>query len=180
MKRPGKRAGFTLVEMLLATTISIMVFAAMGILLTRCFSLWQDATAHWRLAQYARISRERILSGGFTDPRGGLLAATNAVIASATGWNNIEYGTAAAAGVVQQIRGWGGSADDKDILLKSGSSGWVYGQSAGADVPAVKVDSFAASITSNLVLISYQLRFSAAGKTFTQPHAIRACLINKE
>lgn len=180
MNRRKYRAGFTLVELLLSVSLSIMVFAAMGLLLTKCFSLWKDATANWRLAQVARISRERILCGGFADPSGGLLSATNAVVSDSSGWNYIQYVTVAGSGVIQQIRGWGGSSDDKSIQLKKGSGDWVYAQGSGDSEPKVKADSFAVSVNNEYVTISYQVRFSAAGKVFTLPHTISASLVNKE
>lgn len=180
MKQQKNRAGFTIVEMLLATAVSVMVFAAMGLVLTKCFSLWKDATAHWRLAQYTRISRERILSGGFADPSGGLLSATNTDITVSAGWDYIGYNTVTGTGGLQQIRGWEGSADDKHIQLKNGTSLWVYAQSSGLAEPEIKVDSFSAAASNDLVTIAYRLKFSTAGKTFTQLHTIQACLVNKE
>lgn len=164
----------------MAVSLSVMVFFSMGIVLTRCLSLWRDATAHWRLAQYARISRERILYGGFTDPSGGLLSASNVVVSVDSGWKYIQYTTATGGSSVKQIRGWDGLATDKNIQLRDGSSPWVYGQSSGAAAPIIQVDSFVAAVTNDLVTISYRMIFSAAGKTFTQPHTIQACLVNKE
>lgn len=178
-----RKRGFTLVEMLLAVSISVMVFLAMGTLLSKCFLLWKDATANWRLAQYARISRERILSGGFANPVDGLLSATNVVASIDGAWDYIEYVTVAGSGIVERVYGWSGEAE-QNLLLKRGSSQWAFGQtvanySYGYDTP-VKVDSFSASITNKIVTLSYRLRFPAAGKMFTQPHTISAWLVNKE
>lgn len=182
MKRKTNRAGFTLIEVLLAVSLSVMVFAAMGMLLNRCFSLWKDATANWRLAQYARISRERILSGGFTNPATGLLSATNAIIVPYGSWDYVEYRTVSDVGAVQQVYGWTGLAE-QDLWLKRDSV-WAYGQGVASypanAAPAVKVDSFIATVSNDIVNISYRLRFSAAGKVFTQPHTISAWLVNKE
>ena len=184
-RKSSRRAGFTLVEMLLAVSISVMVFFAMGVLLTKCFALWKDATANWRLAQYARISRERILSGGFASPAGGLLSATNATVHVDGGWDYVEYQTVTGTGGVQQVYGWAGSLE-QDILIRrsSGTPQWTYGQSAATysysyNTP-VKVDLFAASVSNDMVNITYRMRFSAAGQVFTQPHTIHACLVNKE
>jgi hypothetical protein len=186
MNRQKNRAGFTLVELLLAVSLSVMVFFAMGTLLTKCFSLWKDATAHWRLAQVARISRERILcgvtnfvSGGVTNLTG-ILSASNAVITLDSGWSVIGYGRADEPSVLYQIRGWPGEGDDKNIQLRRGVASWVYGQSSGAAEPDIKIDSFTSSISNNIVTITYRLRLSAAGKTFTQPHTIYTSLINSE
>lgn len=181
MKTNGRKnarkaaSGFTLVEMLLAVTISVMVFFAMGMVLSRCFALWKDATANWRLAQYARLSRERILCGGFTNPACGLLSASNAVVTVPSGWRLIEYETVADSGV-QRVYGWSGEAE-QNIWLNHGSS-WAYGQ--GISAPTVFVDSFAASTSNDVVDITYRLRLSAAGKLFTQLHTIQANLVNKE
>ncbi|HNX52791.1 MAG TPA: prepilin-type N-terminal cleavage/methylation domain-containing protein [Pontiellaceae bacterium] len=180
MNRKKNKQGFTIIEVLLATVIAIMVFAALGLVMTKCFALWKDATSHWQLAQYARISRERILCGGFADPSGGLLSATNAVTVPDSGWSYLQYITVAGSGAVQQVRGWNGEADDKSIQLKNGSSSWVYGQASGDAEPVVKVDSFSATVSNDLVTVVYRLKLSAAGKSFTQMQTIHACLVNKE
>ena len=177
-----RKRGFTLVELLLATALSVMVFFAMGTLLTKCYSLWKDATANWWLAQYSRIARSRILCGGFTDPAGGLLAATNAISVPDGSWDYVEYKTVANTAVVQQVYGWKGDAEQDLWLNKDGT--WAYGQAVAAypanAAPAVKADSFVASVSNDVVNITYRLRLSTAGKTFTQRHTINATLVNKE
>jgi len=185
MNRRKNKVGFTLVEVLLATSVSIMVFFSMGMLLTKCFSLWKDATANWRLAQYARISRERILcgfvnyvSGGVTNQTG-LLSATNAVVTTDSGWTYIQYSRIDDP-VVYQIRGWLSSADDKDMQLKRGFSVWVYGLSSGSTAPEIKVDLFSATVTNDVVTIMYRLGLPSAGKTFYQQQTITTSLLNQE
>jgi hypothetical protein len=185
MNRKKNKTGFTLVEVLLAVSISIMVFFAMGMLLSKCFSLWKDATANWRLAQYARISRERILSGftnsvliGITNQTG-LLSATNAVVTSVSGETVLEYGREGELSMYQ-IRGWAGEADDKHIQMRKGTSAWVYGLSPGSAEPEIKVDSFTAIATNDLVTIVYRLKFFSAGKMFTQWQTITTSLLNQE
>lgn len=193
IRHQSSRRGFTLIEVLLAVSISVMVFFAMGSLLSKCFMLWKDAMANWRLAQYTRVARARILSGGFANPPDGLLAATNVNVYVDGGWDYIEYVTVASSGVVERVYGWG-SADDSNalydnavygnILLKRGNGSWAFAQavanfSYSYDTP-VKTDSFAATVSNDMVQISYRMKFTAAGKTFTQPHTISARLVNKE
>ena len=180
MNRQKHNAGFTLVELLLAVSISIMVFAAMGVLITKCFSLWKDATAHWQMAQYSRIAHERILFGGFANPSGGLLSATNAAVSTNSGWGIVSYETVSGTGGEKQIKGWAGEAE-QDLLLKQKAQ-TAYGLSAAYvssnSAPTVKVDSFFSDVTNDLVIIEYRLRLAAAGKTFTQLQTIEASLVN--
>lgn len=179
--RSPRRGGFTLVEVLLAVSISVIVFGAMGMVLSKSFSLWKDASAHWRLAQYSRIARERILRGGFADPIGGLMGATNAVVVPySSNWDYIEY--QAKTSGVRRIWGWTGSAE-QDIWLydDTQSPTWSFAQGMGYPThPSVRVDSFDAVTSNQIVMLTYRLRFSAAGKIFTQPHTIRAYLVNEK
>ncbi|MCU0856803.1 MAG: prepilin-type N-terminal cleavage/methylation domain-containing protein [Pontiellaceae bacterium] len=185
---PFSKRGFTLIEVLLATSISIMVFFAMGSVLVKSFALWKDATAHWRLAQVSRIARERILCGAFSDPSGGLLAASNVSIVASTYALNVGYqagtnfyGVCAYTNIYQPrmylidqqdiTPFWIGDCDQWSWAIRVGNSGGV---------PDVEVDSMTAVTTNDLVIITYRLSLSAAGKTNYLPHTIRACLVNKE
>lgn len=185
MRPSGKQAGFTVVEVLLATSIAILVFLALGRVLSKSFALWKDATAHWQLAQISRITRERILCGVTNNASGsltvlsGLLSASNAVVTADSGWSCVEYSRLDESNVVYRIRGWPDEADDKHIQLRKGLSPWVYGQSLGSDEPAVKIDAFSAAVSNDRVTITYRLRLSSAGKTFMQSQTINACLVNK-
>jgi type II secretory pathway pseudopilin PulG len=185
--RRKNRTGFTLVELLLAASISIMVFAAMGMLLSKCFSLWKQSTAQWRLSQYARISRERILSGitnvAISDGAmnlTGLLSASNAVVTADGGYTVINYGRMTEGSTVYQIRGWQGEANNTHIQIRRASSAWVYALGSGTNEPEIKVDSFTALATNHVVTITYRLRLQAAGKTFYQPQTIITALLNED
>ena len=185
--RRKNRAGFTLIELLLAASLSIMVFAAMGLLLSKCFSLWKESTAQWRLSQYSRISRERILSGvtnvvisGGVTNLTGLLSASNAVVTAAEGFTVIEYGRMTEPGTVYQIRGWPDENENKHLQVRRGSSPWVYALSSGGSEPDIKVDSFTASSIDHVVTITYRLQLQAAGKTFYQPQTIITALLNED
>ena len=159
MKRTEKR-GFTLVEVMLATVIAVFVFAAMGMVLSKSFSLWLDAMANWRLAQYASLSRQRILHGGSADPRDGLMSATSVVATTYSGQNCIEYRTMIGTGGVQRICGWDGTSTK---LWLNGGGNWVDAASA------VVLDSFTVNGTTS---ITYRLSFSAVGKTFALTQTI--------
>lgn len=177
----SRKLGFTLTEIMIAVTISVFVFAAMGALLGRCFSLWKDAAANWQLAQYSRVSRERILRGGFADPSQGLLSATNAVpYVPGSGWAYLQYRNQ--AGGLQRVYGWVGESTQNIWLYRTpGTPAWTYAQGSSYPVnPPVTVDSFDLSKSNQLVTITYRVRASAGGKTFTQPHTIQAYLINED
>ena len=63
-----------MVEVLIALSISTLVFFAMGSILSRCFGFWRDSTAHWELAQQAKQTRMRLLHNTFLEGNG-LLSA---------------------------------------------------------------------------------------------------------
>ena len=187
INRRKNRAGFTLVELLLAVSVSIMVFAAMGLLLSKCFSLWKQSTAQWRLSQYSRISRERILSGitnvAISDGAmnlTGLLSASNAVVTTDGGYTVINYGRITEGSTVYQIRGWPGAATNTHLQIRRASSDWVYALGVGSAEPEIKVDLFTASESNHVVTITYRLQLRAAGKTFYQPQTITTALLNED
>ncbi|NOU36745.1 MAG: type II secretion system protein [Kiritimatiellaceae bacterium] len=174
-----KKRGFTLVEVLLATAISVMVFAAMGALLTRSFTLWMNAMANWKLAQHARVARARLLDGGFGSGTG-WLSSTNVIVASASGEAYVQYYPLKSSGAFYSY-GWTNSAAGKDIRLRSGSSVWAVGQNVAATnyVGDVDVEMFRlTAVTNQIITATYQLRLSVMGKTFTQPCTVKAYLIN--
>jgi prepilin-type N-terminal cleavage/methylation domain-containing protein len=183
--------GFTLIEMLLATIISVMVFFAMGMVLTRCFSLWMDSMAHWKLAQYGRISRERIMHGGFADPAGGLLSGSNVNIVASWFALNVAY---AAGPNFYGVCGYTNISPPRMYLFDQnditpfwtggykGSGGWRWGMrndNNAALIPDVELTSMTAALTNDLLTLTYTMRFSTAGRVFTQPQTIRAFLINQ-
>lgn len=175
----SRRAGFTLVEILMATAISVMVFVAMGALLTRSFALWMDSMANWKLAQHARVSRARLLDGGF-GPGTGWLSSSNVSKAIASGETYVQYYPLGVSGAFYAY-GWNSSADGKDLRLRNGGSLWVLGQNV-ADTNYnndVGVELFVPFVTNSAVIATYQLRLSVMGKTVVQPCTVQAYLINQ-
>ena len=185
MKNEKENSGFTLVEIMLATVISVMVFVAMGALLTRSFTLWMDAMANWKLAQHARVSRTRLLDGGF-GPGTGLLASYAANAAVVTGAEAyIQYYPLAAGGAFRAY-GWASSADGKDLRLRSAASAWLLGQNVAGTNYAMNVQANVhvelfkpKPVTNKMLEVTYQLRTSLMGKTNTQPCTVRAFLSNQ-
>ena len=143
--------------------------------------MWTDASAHWRMAQVAQISRQRILRGGFNDPASGLLCATNVIVGPYGNWKRVRYQNP--SGGYRGIYGWIGSSE-KDLWLQDEDSAeWAYAQSSGyylGTIPAVKADSFSAQKTNNTLIVTCRFRFDAGGKTFTQQHTVRTYLVNEE
>ncbi len=175
----SRRAGFTLVEVLLATVISVMVFFAMGTVLNRSFKLWMDAMANWTLAQHAQVARLRLLTGGF-GPGTGLLSSSN-VTAGVSGMENyVQYYPLGTNGAFC-CYGWISVAAGKNIRLKSGSSEWALGQNVAASnyVSNVGVYSFVSSVSGTIVQVTYRMSLSRMGKEFSQPCTVKAFLVNQ-
>lgn len=189
MKKPAGKNGFTLVEIMLATAISVIVFVSMGALLTRSFSLWMDAMANWKLAQHARVARARLLDGGFYFPVAGItnlvvktgwLSSTGVTTAAASGEAYVQYYPLGTTGGAHRAYGWTNAVAGKDLRLRNGGSTWLLGQSVAATNYAadVRVDMFKPFVTNIMVTATYRLNLSAMGKTFTQPCTVQAYLIN--
>ena len=178
------RSGFTLPEVLLAVTLSVMVFAALGTLLSRSFSIWYDGMAQWKLATHARVTRIRLLDGGFGKGTG-LLSSTNHTIHTSGGYRYVQYNPVK-SGQIYKCFGWTPTITSEDVWLQNEDSAipveWAYGQNVkdwGAEAPDVKVNGFSVELSEDNVLeMSYTLRSTAAGKTFEQPQTIRVVLLN--
>jgi len=177
------KRGFTLVELLLATMISVMVFAAMGVLLTRSFTLWMDGTARWRLAQHARVTRSRLLDGGFNvTNRGGAftgwLSSSGVTFGVSSGEAYVDYCPIQTAGTFRAY-GWTNDAAGKNLRLQRDSV-WTLGQNVAASdyAASVTVDRFSPRITNGAVVATYRLRLEAMGRTFEQPCTVRAFIVN--
>lgn len=180
MKRTRSK-GFTLTEVMISVVISIMIFSAMATLLSRCFSLWVEAQAHWKLAQHARITRTRLLYGGFGIGTG-LLNATNVTVSDGS-WNIITFYPVTGEGNYYRL--WGSPDSDQHniwIQREVGSPSWAWAQEVryaiGSD-PLVLVNDFTASISNSTVTLAYTLNFSAMGKNFELPQVIEAELVNE-
>ena len=174
---------FTLTEVMIAVTISIVVFSAMASLLTRCFSMWVEAQAHWKLAQHARVTRTRLLYGGFGIGTG-LLNATNVTVSDyGTSWQKIDFYPVTQGGDRFEVYGWT-PTNAVNIWLRDTANGtWSWAQSVGvlglSTTPLVMASDFSALVTNQLVTMDYTLKFSAMGKIFELPQTVEVVLVNE-
>lgn len=183
MKRLRKKSGFTLTEVMIAVTISILVFSAMATLLSRCFSMWLEAQAHWKLAQHARVTRTRLLYGGFGTGTG-LLSATNVTVSDyGTSWRKIDFYPVTEGGDLFEIYGWKDTSPANVWLRDVENGTWSWAQTVGvlgsSTTPLVMASDFVASVTNQLVTMNYTLKFSAMGKVFELPQTVEAVLVNE-
>lgn len=179
-------SGFTLPEVLLSTVLSVMVFFALGTLLSRSFSIWYSGMAQWKLATHARVTRLRLLDGGFGKGTG-LLSATNHTIKPYGSWEYLEY-YPILSGEKYGSYGWVSTNNPENIWLENRDPAvpatWAYGQSVknlGNEAPDVKIGGFDAEfVEDNVLELTYTLYFSAGGKTNKQLQTIRTVLLNSE
>jgi len=165
---------------MISVVISIMIFSAMATLLSRCFSLWVEAQAHWKLAQHARITRTRLLYGGFGIGTG-LLNATNVTVQPYGSWRMVNF-SPVTVGAEHHIYGWPGSTPAQ-IWLQNDDGDYAWAQTVSqlgiSDQPAVRANDFTANVTNSTVMLTYTLNFSAMGKNFELPQVIEAELVNE-
>lgn len=173
--------GFTLVEVMMATAISVAVFMTMGLLLTRSFTLWMEATANWRVAQHARVTRARLLDGGYGVGTG-ILSSSNLNVSTSGGWRVVNYDPIGTNGT-WQTWGWPSSSIFQDMWLCQPTNDWAWATTVSewgvGSTPTVKADQFSAARTNRLLNINYTLHFSAMGKDFAQPQTIQTFLVNQ-
>ncbi len=183
----GSRKGFTLVEVLLASTISVAVFFAMGIILVRSFAPWKDGMAHWRLAQAARVTRTRILHGGFADGAGLLSSSKLKVkISRNENWQILKYYIPEDDPAnFYKTQGWvSGTENGKQIkMYRKSDNQWAWAVQVGwkgaSDTPEIKADLFTAARTGDTITVTYDLKYSTGGRSYVQPQSISAYLVNE-
>ncbi len=172
---------------MLAVAISVFVFAGMGVLLNRAFSLWMEGAARWKLAQHTRIARERILRGGFNNPSEGLLRATDISIVEINNALNVAYATETDFyGICAYTNIFSPRMYlvDQNTISPYWSGGynrwrWAVRNANNMPIPDTEVTHMTAEHTTPVVSLTYRMRYSALGRTFTQPCTIRAHLINE-
>lgn len=186
MSNPScRKAGFTLIEVLMSTVISVMVFAAMGSLLVKTMRLWTDGAGSFYLANQARAARARLLSGGLGVGTG--LLSINEVTSIKTNpqWCFLDYN---AVGLDEKYSVRGSVNDDapenKSIFVK-GSKGagesWLMmtGAKRGLqDIPDVQAASFGVAGSNKVLNVTYKLSYTAGGRTYEYPQRIQAYLVN--
>lgn len=180
MQRRRSR-GFTLTEMLMAVVISVIVFGAMGTLLSRCFFLWLDGQAQWKLAQHARVTRLRLLNGAFGVGTG-LLNSTNVTLGTWSGWTTVTFDPVTASGYFRIYGSPGTSQQNIWIEREVGSPSFAWAQQvtySKAQNPDVLINNFSATVSNQVVRLSYTLNFLSMGRTNTLPQVIEAKLVNK-
>lgn len=166
----------------MSLVISVIVFSAIAVLLSRTFSVWFDATGRWKLAQHARVARTRMLYGGFGSGTG-LLSSTNVSVGPYGGWEQIVFYPVATNGY-QHIYGWTGTAP-QNIWLKRQlpTEQWAFAQTVSkymfSETPDVMADDFDAVISNDTLTLTYTLSFSSGGRTYEQPQIIQAYLVNE-
>ncbi|MBI9021310.1 MAG: prepilin-type N-terminal cleavage/methylation domain-containing protein [Verrucomicrobia bacterium] len=181
-----RKKGFTLVEMMMALVISTVVFAAMGVLLGKTFSLWMDGAGHWYLANQARAARARILSGPMGAGTGVLSIDGIKSIKTNPNWCTLEYAVAS-SGEKYWMKGSveNPASKDRSIFFKNNHGGgqtWLMlvGRKRGNhDEPDVKTESFNATLTDKVLSLSYDLKFQTGGRTYERAQRIRAYLVNE-
>ena len=181
MKRNAS-SGFTMTEMMMAVVISVLVFGALGTLLTRCFFMWLDGQAQWKLAQHARVARTQLLNGGFGVGTG-LLSASNVTVSAYGSWTKVTF--APVGSDAYSIYGWPGNSM-LNIWLQDPDGNFAWAQEVSkydpgaSKVPSVLVNHFTAAITNQKVVMTYDLNLLAVGRTNTLPQRVEVHLVNGE
>lgn len=182
----SRKRGFTLVEVLMATVISVAVFSAMGVLLVKTLRLWGEGAGQFHLASQARSARARILSGGMGPGTGLLSLSEIEQLQINPQWCTMRYKT---PGYDEKFWIQGSVNDDapanKSVFIKSSKGGgqsWLMmvGVKRGShNIPDVLTSSFDIAQTGRVLRVSYNLRMDFGGRTYEHPQVLQAYLINQ-
>jgi len=181
----SRRSGFTIVEILLALSISTLVFFAMATVLSRCFALWRDSIAHWELAQQAKQTRVRLLHNTFLEGNG-LLSANYIKTRS----SRIDFDLLEDPNRYRLYAGYTTSENYPAYFWKPSSFPsaeryfWLTKTShrnsrSGSRVsPSVSMNYFTPTLNRDLLTMKYTLKKEIGGKTYEQKQTVTAHLIN--
>ncbi len=178
-----KKAGFTVVEVLVASSISMLVFITMGLILVKGFSLWRDGASRWYLTQRARVARVRLLNHSYSAGNG-MLASSNIVVGTDGSWVTINYTPQDSTTPLCLYGGTAGSGKKSPYFYRPDNPKryWFleFAKKKGATKPPVRTTEFQASVdtTNEVLTVSYNLHYSNGGREYVQPQTITAYLIN--
>ena len=164
MKQPRDRSAFTLVELLVATTLSLLVVSMVLTILVRNSGVWRDGLARAHISEQSRLARERILHG--INGKFGLRNAMRSQLVCGT--DEILFQDAGASNAIILVL----RRDQPPAWLdESGSNLVVRG--------GVLVEDVALSMEMNMLNIDLVLAFLSNGKAYYQPQQIRVYLLNE-
>ncbi len=181
--RRGKTAGFTLVEVMVATFISMIVFFAMSTILVKGFSLWRDGASRWYLTQRARVARVRLLNFSY-NAGSGMLASSNIVVGTDGSWVTVNYTPQDSTTPLCLYGGSAGSSKKNPYFYRPDNPKryWFleFAKKKSSTKPPVRTTEFQASVdtTNEVLTVSYNLHYENGGREYVQPQTITAYLIN--
>ncbi len=173
-----KKTGFTLIELMMVLTISILIFSAMNMVLSRSFSFWRDGMGRWQLAQQARQTRARILHNNFLNGYG-MLSIDSLSLED----DRIEY-TLLGDGDDYFFH-TGSSSDTNTQPYFNYDSGtveyWLLraAEKLANNAPIIRISHFTPTLSNDVLTLNYQLIHELGGKRYEQPQVIQAYLVNQ-
>ncbi len=161
--RKGQSA-FTLVELMVASSLSVIVVAMVLTILVKNAGTWRDGLARVRISEQSRIARERILHG--INGRFGLRNAGRSELV--VGSDEILFYDA-------------GSSSAIILVLKPGlPPAWLDESGSNLVVRGgVFVEDVVIETDENILNIDLQLALMSDGKKYSQPQRMRVYLINE-
>lgn len=187
VRNRDKRSGFTLVEMLMAVSISVLVFAAMGSVLVYSVRIWVEGAGQWHLANQARATRARLLSGAM-GPGSGLLSLEEITqLQTNPQWCIFRYKVA--GGPHNERYTLRGSVYETDRANRAlfiqrnpgGGSNWLMmglTKRGSHGIPEIIVSNFQIVHTNRQLDVTYTLSFETGGKWYSYPQRVRPFLVN--
>ena len=177
MNMNTRNKGFTLVEIMIALTISVVILGAVITILIQTLWIWRDGTSWMYLTEQTRLVREKMLRG--LDGKYGLrqASASNYSVSSSGGQDMLTFG------VETNIWPTTSTADDRlyTVLLQTGEQLGVSGTDrptvlARPDVKAKLLDFTANGRT---VSATYRVVVQIGGRSFTNKHSMTTFLVNQ-
>ncbi len=169
-KKNVNRQGFTLPEVMVALTVSMILATFMAVCMVDNYKMWRDATAEWQLMQQSRLVREKMLK------RYNLRELKQSSLTVAGETPQLQYAVDDGAGSNQFLQ----LAFDAQQLIGSVAEDDSFGSLVDTLLhrEVIEYTNGYFVVSNRLIICVLDAKITLGGKEFTHKQTLRTSIIN--